>query len=639
MGGLQTLSTIIQTLLIANRGEIAVRIARSAHAMGISTVAVFSDADRDALHTQVCDRAVHIGAAPPAESYLSIPAILKAAVRTGADAIHPGYGFLSENADFAQAVLEAGLIWVGPSPESIAIMGSKTAAREAVSRAGVPVVPGTHDVTQLDSVGFPLLIKAVAGGGGRGMRLVESAQEIEAALESARREAESAFGNASIFAERYIQNGRHIEIQVLGDAHGKVIHLHERECSIQRRHQKVIEEAPSPVLSAELREKMGAAAVRAAEAVNYVGAGTVEFLLAEEEFFFLEMNTRLQVEHPVTEAITGLDLVCHQLQIAQGASVPETPAIRGAAIEVRLYAEDPSENYAPQTGSILGLSMEDSEGIRLDTGIAEGSEVGIHYDPMMAKVISYGDTREEARKQLIRALQRLCLLGVRSNQTQLLSILRHNDFKEGHFHTGWLAHQEIPREKTPTKAAVAVLCHTLTQERSLLPSVAKGWRNSRFRPQRFSIGEHEIGWIPLSGAWRVLVDELEHTVRYQSGPSGSMLEIDGLRESVQVAETDSGYWVWFSEAAHFLAKVPRFPDRQATASTGDCHATTPGTVIQVAVQPDQSVEAGDPLLTLEAMKMEQTVCAPLSGVVSQIHVESGDSVPAGALLIEIEPLS
>lgn len=631
------MSQNIQRLLIANRGEIAVRIAKTAHAMGISTVAVFSEADRDALHTQVCDVAVCIGAAPPSESYLNIPAILEAARRTQADAIHPGYGFLSENSGFAQAVLDAGLTWVGPSPESIAIMGSKTAAREAVSSAGVPVVPGTHDLDAIESVGFPMLIKAVAGGGGRGMRLVEAAEDLESALDSAAREAESAFGDASLFAERYIREGRHIEIQILGDTHGQVIHLHERECSIQRRHQKVIEEAPSPVLSPEFREKMGAAAVRAAQAVHYVGAGTVEFLVAGEEFFFLEMNTRLQVEHPVTEAITGLDLVRQQLAIAQGASVPDPPEMDGAAIEVRLYAEDPAKGYAPQTGRVLAFSMEDMEGVRLDTGIAEGSDVGIHYDPMMAKIIAHAPSREEARRQLVRALERLCLLGVHSNQGQLLSILKHPDFAEAKVHTGWLNEQEIAVEQAPAKAATAALCHTLSKPRATLAAVTKGWRNSRFRPERFQVGEHELGWTPAEDAWTVFHGEVSHRVRYACDAAGAVLEIDGLRESVQVAETESGFWVWFSEAAHYLTKVARFPDRESTATTGDCHASTPGTVVSVSVQLGQTVETGDALLTLEAMKMEQTLYAPVSGTVSQIHVEAGDSVPAGALLVEIEP--
>ena len=626
----------IQKLLIANRGEIATRIARSAHARGISTVAVFSEADRHALHTEACDQAVFIGPSEASESYLNIPAILEAAARVGADAIHPGYGFLSENADFAHAVLDAGLVWVGPPPESIAVMGSKTSARDVVEKAGVPVVPGTHDLKKIPALGFPVLIKAVAGGGGRGMRVVENADSLDEALKSAAREAQSAFGNSALFAERYIQNGRHIEIQIAGDEAGRVVHLYERECSIQRRHQKVIEEAPSPILSAELREKMGTAAIQAAKSVGYTGVGTVEFLVSGEEFFFLEMNTRLQVEHAVTEAITNIDLVELQLAVAEGHPVDEPPPMDGAAIEVRLYAEDPCENYIPQTGTLLRFSLEEMDGIRIDTGVAEGSEVSMHYDPMMAKIIAHGRDREEARLRMIRSLERLCILGIKTNQSQLLAILRSEDFMSGNVHTGWLSSQSIDAVEPPNKAAIAALCHSLQHKRSILPNVAHGWRNSRFRPGRFQAGATELGWTPSTTGWKVQCGDKEHLVRYTASIDGGVLECDGVQELVQIAETERGYWVWFSEAASFLPKVPRFPEQDASVASGDCVASTPGKIIQIAVSLGQEVTIGDALLTLEAMKMEQTICAPLQGTVSQIHVEIGDNVSAGALLVEIE---
>jgi len=627
----------IQKLLIANRGEIAVRIAKSAHALGISTVAVCSEADREAFHSSFCDQCLCIGPAAPSESYLNIDAILAAAQQSGADAIHPGYGFLSERADFAQAVMDAGLIWIGPSPSAISTMGSKTAARAAASDAGVPVVPGEHDINKAAAVGFPLLVKAVGGGGGRGMRVVESELELESALQAASREAESAFGDPALFVERYIAEGRHIEIQVFGDSHGKIVHLYERECSIQRRHQKVLEEAPSPALTPDLREKMGAAAVSVAKAVSYVGAGTVEFLLDENgSFYFLEMNTRIQVEHPVTEAITGLDLVALQIQVAQGEHLPEVEALEGAAIEVRLYAEDPGADYRPQTGSILEFSFEQDEGIRVDSGVASGSEVGIHYDPMMAKIIAYGADREQARQRLLRALNRLCLLGLKSNQQQLIEVLNSKDFIEGQVHTRWLEAQGHTENEAPPEAAIAALAVHLDGRRKALPGVCKGWRNSRFRDGLFCAGTHVLHWRPEGRGWRVKVGNSSHKVRFEPHDTGGRLWIDDQARDLAYAENDQAHYVWMGGAAHRLEKIERFPESAAQEEEDACTATTPGKVSKLAVNPGETVRAGALLIVLEAMKMEQPLFAATDGVIKAVFVAEGDQVIAGQRLVELE---
>ena len=624
--------------MIANRGEIAVRIAETAHNMGIATVAVFSEADRGALHTLVCDESVCIGAPEPSASYLNIAALIAAAQKTGANAVHPGYGFLSERADFAQAVLDAGLIWVGPSPKAISTMGSKTQARAAVEAADVPVVPGTHDIESAASIGFPLLIKAVSGGGGRGMRLVHASEELEEAIRSASDEARSAFGDPSLFAERFIEKGRHVEIQVFGDQHGQVTALYERECSVQRRHQKVIEEAPSPVLDQALREQMQDAALRAAKSVDYVGAGTVEFLLSEDgSFYFLEMNTRLQVEHPVTEAITGLDLVRLQLEVAQGASLPAIPEACGASIEVRLYAEDASADNAPQTGRVLALSCEDQEGIRLDTGVAEGSEVSVHYDPMLAKLIAHGENREDARKKLCRALEKLCLLGVKTNQDYLLHILNEPDFISGDLHTSWLETSvHLPDPVVPKEAAIAALCHQILKPKSLLPSIKKGWRNSHFDDRSIQIGSRQLRWRPAPEGWTVSTEGVEHSVTCHLQGDSLVLEVDGLRRMVQVKEDQDSFYVWVSGGAYTLTKHPRFADEDSSEETGDCQAPTPGKVTRVCVKPGDGVQSGDLLVVLEAMKMEHPICASINGTVTDICVEEGDQVSSGDLLVVLE---
>ncbi len=438
----------ITKVLIANRGEIVVRIAATLRAMGIGTVAVYSDADRDALHVRACDEAVHVGPAPARESYLRVDAILAAAKATGANAIHPGYGFLSENEAFAESISAAGLVWIGPPPAAIRAMGSKIAARQTMEAAGVPVVPGVHDAGQgidalvaaAERIGYPVLVKAAAGGGGKGMRSVWEPAALVEAVEGAQREAKASFGDGAVYLEKLLVRPRHVEIQIFGDQHGNVVHLGERECSIQRRHQKVIEESPSPVLTPELRAAMGAAAVAAGKAVGYVGAGTVELMLDERGgFYFLEMNTRLQVEHPVTECVTGLDLVRLQIKVAEGEPLPETPELRGAAIEVRLYAEDPTQGFIPQIGRLARFRLPAMPGVRLDTGFTEGDDVTVHYDPMLAKLITWGEDREHARMRLLAALERWEVHGVVTNLEFLKAIAAHRAYIAGATHTGFIA--------------------------------------------------------------------------------------------------------------------------------------------------------------------------------------------------------
>jgi 3-methylcrotonyl-CoA carboxylase alpha subunit len=473
----------ISKVLVANRGEIAVRVATTLRAMGIATVAVYSDPDASALHVRACDEAVHIGPAAPRESYLNIPKLLEAARATGADAVHPGYGFLSENAGFAEAVIAAGLTWIGPPPAAIVAMGSKIAARQTMEAAGVPVVPGIdnagQDISALvdaaDRIGFPVLVKAAAGGGGKGMRIVETREQLIDSLEAAQREALSAFGDGAVYLEKLLIRPRHVEIQIFGDSHGNVVHLGERECSIQRRHQKVVEESPSPVLTPELRAQMGAAAVKAGQAVGYVGAGTVELMLdSRGGFYFLEMNTRLQVEHPVTECVTGLDLVRLQVKVAEGAKLsdllPEMAGfsadaggqgarLRGAAIEVRLYAEDPTQGFLPATGTLARYRLPMMPGVRLDTGYVEGDEVSVHYDPMLAKLIAWGDDREHARRRLLLALEKWEVHGVTTNLEFLKAVLAHSAYISGETHTGFIAEhwpEGFSAAKAPEAAWLAV---------------------------------------------------------------------------------------------------------------------------------------------------------------------------------------
>ncbi|NWA66567.1 acetyl/propionyl/methylcrotonyl-CoA carboxylase subunit alpha [Pseudomonas reactans] len=620
-------------ILIANRGEIACRIQRTAQALGYRTVAIYSDADAQALHVQMADEAVHIGPAPVHQSYLNIEAILNAAKRTGADAIHPGYGFLSENPDFARACQHAGLTFIGPSVEAIELMGSKRLSKLAMLKAGVPCIAGyqgsAQDDTTLqqeaDRIGYPLMIKASAGGGGRGMRLVHQSKNLLDNLHTARSEAKNAFGSDELILEQALTDPRHVEIQLFGDSHGHLIYLGERDCSIQRRHQKVIEEAPCPVMTPELRQAMGEAALKAGRAVNYIGAGTVEFLLDRDgRFYFLEMNTRLQVEHPVTELITGLDLVDWQLQIAAGQPLPLTQAdvtLSGHAMEVRLYAEDPTQGFLPQTGDVL--RWDPATGVRIDHGVMEGQRISPFYDPMLGKIIAHGATREEARRKLLRAVEDTVLLGVATNQLLLVDLLKHPDFVGGDFSTGFIAEhfREIPPLTPSTEqlalAAALFYQHSANQH----PQGLAGWRNNASAPCTYRLevngNIHTVSAEPL----RLTTDGRHAT-----------LVFNGIRR--RIAYHFDGNQLWLP-GLRVIDCTQQVASRQADASSGTVKAPMDGAIVDVRVSAGDSVTKGQLLLVLEAMKMEHPLTAGIDGVIKGVQVIAGDQVRNRQVLLEI----
>ena len=618
---------MIQKLLIANRGEIACRIIRTARAMGIATVAVYSDADAKALHVRQADEAVHIGPSPAAESYLVGDKIIAAAKQTGADAIHPGYGFLSENAGFAQAVIDAGLIWVGPKPASIEAMGLKDAAKERMIAAGVPVTPGylgeDQSVERLsaeaEKIGYPVLIKAVAGGGGKGMRRVDDAAQFEEMLASCRREATASFGNDQVLLEKWITSPRHIEVQVFGDSHGNVVHLFERDCSLQRRHQKVIEEAPAPGMDEATRETICAAAVRAARAVDYEGAGTIEFIadasegLRADRIFFMEMNTRLQVEHPVTEEITGVDLVEWQLRVASGEPIPlrqEELSINGHAIEARLYAEDPAKGFLPSIGPLEQWHMPEDY-VRIDTGYVQGSTVSPFYDPMLAKVIVHSDARDNALALMAEKLQGLAVWPVKSNAGFLHRAVSHDDFRAGRVTTGFIeANQvELIPEDRPSPDVLRTAAKHLADEHAGDPAIL-GFRlnASPQRQLRLQVGDevHEA----------TIPDEWPETYSSALAPGVTLVTERGETFAVSVAS------------------VRGVPGHHA--HDGDIVAPMPGKVIAVDVAEGQAVTAGQRLLVLEAMKMEHALTAPFDGVVTELSVSAGSQVQVEAVLAVVE---
>jgi propionyl-CoA carboxylase alpha chain len=642
---------MIQNLLVANRGEIARRVFSSCRDAGIGTVAVFSDADAAAPHTLEADVAVRLPGNAPSETYLRAELLVKAATDTGADAVHPGYGFLSENAAFARAVLDAGLTWVGPPPEAIETMGSKVESKRLMAAAGVPVL-SELDPDQVTQDDLPLLVKASAGGGGRGMRVVRSLDELAEAVEGAGAEAGSAFGDPTVFCERYLETGRHIEVQVMADRHGTVWAVGERECSIQRRHQKVVEEAPSPFVDEAMREELFDAARKAAKAIDYVGAGTVEFLAAPDgRFYFLEMNTRLQVEHPVTENVTGLDLVALQLRVAEGERLPaEPPATQGHSIEVRLYAEDPAANWQPQSGTLHTFEVPDVDrafthgtGLRLDSGFESGSVVGVHYDPMLAKVITWAPTRAEAARRLAKALAASKIHGVVTNRDLLVNILRHEAFLAGETDTAFFDRHGLDTLAAPLATVdterVSALAAALADAagnrasattQSRLPS---GWRNVRSAGQRkvFTASDREYEVVYSLTRDGLKADGYEAEL-VTAEPGRVVLDVAGVRRTFDVARHDGMSYVDSALGSVALTAAPRFADPDAALAAGSLVAPMPGTVVRLAVQAGDPVKAGDPLLWLEAMKMEHRIAAPADGVVAELPVTVGQQVEVGTIL-------
>ena len=642
-------------ILVANRGEIALRIMRTARRLGYGVVAVYSDADRDALHVREADQALRIGEALPAQSYLRIDAIIAAAKASGASAVHPGYGFLAENEDFAKACRDAGLVFIGPSPEAIRAMGNKAGAKDIMQKAGVPCVPGYQGADQSDTVmlaearkiGFPVMIKAVAGGGGRGMRLVPDAAAFPDALRSARSEAQSAFGDPTVILERAIVDPRHIEIQVFGDRYGNAIHLGERDCSVQRRHQKLIEEAPSPKVTPELRARMGAVAVAAVKSIGYEGAGTLEFLLDQRgEFYFMEMNTRLQVEHPVTEAITGLDLVELQLRIAAGEPLglkQEDVKFSGHAIEVRLCSEDAGHDFMPQSGRMALWQMPD--GVRVEHALQSGSEIPPFYDSMIAKIISHGTDRAEARGRLICGLEQTAAFGVTTNQGFLISCLRHPGFARGEATTAFIGNHRDEllalRASDKAEAAVAALLLYVTNPH------APSWRRGRSLAATFPLttridlgrGVHEVdivrerdgGYVAgiEGGEQRFEVDELgRDTIRFRT---------DGLMESARFLRDGDRLHILHRGATIAVRDLTLAAPESAAAAGGDgkVRAAMNGRVVAVLVKPGELVTLGQPVMTLEAMKMEHVHTAGVAGTVSAIDVSEGEQVTTGKIVVEI----
>ncbi len=666
----------IHTLLIANRGEIARRIIRTAKLMGIGTVAVYSDPDRSAAHVREADAAVAIGGSSATESYLRGDSIIAAAKRSGANAIHPGYGFLSENADFAQAVVDAGLIFVGPTPANICDVGGKIAAKKVAVAAGMPtlasaVLEGDDPAAWAQAVagvGYPVLLKASAGGGGKGMRIVSTQMELDEALTGARREALSSFGDGTVFAERYLPAPRHIEIQVFGDTHGNVVHLHERDCSIQRRHQKIVEEAPSPAVTPELRARMGTAAVALVRSIGYVGAGTVELLLDDVsgEFYFLEMNTRLQVEHPVTECITVTDLVRWQLDVAMGRPLPLTQEqieLRGHAIEVRLYAEDPAQDFLPTFGTLLRYEHEAAgNGLRFDEGVESGSVISTFYDPMLAKVITHAPTRAEAAGRMASVLRAMEIHGVTTNRDYLSAVMGETDFLSGLATTAYVgAHgdllsQQPSIERLSTALIAATLATSIRNRRAdrMWAFGSSGWRNLRSQPVKttFKLSGSDqayvVGYTSSGNLFDVETSGTKCAVRVLEMPSSSphvvelVLEIDGVSSTQRVSfafavnaadgETNR-VWVNNSAGQVDLVAVPRFPVSSVAAVAGGPTAPVPGRVVAVNVAVGDSVVAGQVLVVMEAMKMEHKITAAADATISEVRCAVGDQVDARQVLV------
>jgi 3-methylcrotonyl-CoA carboxylase alpha subunit len=674
---------MLRRLLVANRGEIVCRIARTAQRLGITCIAVYSDADARARHVRLADEAYYLGPAPASESYLDMARIIALAKRVGADAVHPGYGFLSENAAFAQGCVDAGLLFVGPPAAAIRAMGSKSASKAAMAAVGVPVAPGYHGddqspgrlAAEAQRVGFPLIIKASAGGGGKGMQVVNSAAEVAAAVASAQRLARTAFGDDRLLLERYFPQARHVEVQVFADTHGEIVSLFDRDCSVQRRHQKIIEEAPAPGLRDEVRAGMAQAAIQSARTVGYVGAGTVEFLVDEaQDFYFMEMNTRLQVEHPVTEYITGIDLVEWQLRIAEGAPLPKRQgdiALHGAAMEARLYAEDPAHGYMPSVGRITHLHWpETTPGLRLDMGVDAGDEVSTFYDPMLGKVIAWGESRAEAGARLQKALADIEIVGVATNRALLVSVLDNAAFRAGGIATNFLSAQSAwlsfgePPAGAVDAALAALWCATRRTEPDALWADSRGWRLASASGSAWTFGGHAVSIEPAedaagaaggaapsgaaAGAGHAARDRYvarvgteEYALQLAARGADSLtVELAGETWRVRVIEAAADLHL-FRAGRHVVLRLARTCDAlEVSAGTeeGSLLTPLPGTVVAVHVAVGQNVARGAPLVTVEAMKMEHTLTAPHDGTVTRVAFGVTERVAAGAVLIELAPL-
>ncbi len=660
---------MFQKVLVANRGEIALRVLRTCRDLGLRTVSVFSDADADAPHVRYANEAVRLGPASAGESYLDIDRVLAAAQSVGADAIHPGYGFLAENAEFAQRVADAGITFIGPRPDTIRSMGDKASARDLLVARGVPVVPGysgedqsdARFVAAADEIGYPVLVKAVAGGGGKGMSVVTAAEALPEALARARRVAAGAFGNGNLLLEAYITAPRHIEVQILGDAHGRVLHCFERECSVQRRFQKIIEEAPSAAVDAEMRAKLCEAAVTAGEALGYLGAGTVEFIADQNgAFYFLEVNTRLQVEHPVTEMITGLDLVAWQVRVARGEPLPAQGAIerRGHAVECRIYAEDPANDFLPSTGLVLDWTPPCGDHIRVDSGVETGSDVGIHYDPMLAKVITWGEDRAEATQRMIGALGDLSVIGPTTNRAFLVDVLRHPAYGEGALSTGFLAEHFsewalIVEPDAALRRVIAVALHEATRRgasRPVLPGVRPGWRNNRGAPiaADWTVDGAEalisVAYVRRGdNVFTVTVgDRSFHAAVLQWSDDHVVLELGDpggdhpVRRRFRLIADGTARHVVDLDGVSKCVEAPRFPFTESEEEGAGCVAPMPGRVVSILVAEGDRVEKGTPMVILEAMKMEQSLTAAGPGTVASVRCAEGDLIEAGAVLVDVE---
>ncbi|MBK9328332.1 MAG: acetyl-CoA carboxylase biotin carboxylase subunit [Sphingobacteriales bacterium] len=667
----------ITKLLVANRGEIAVRIFKSCKEMGIATVAVFSDADEHALFVKLADEAVRIGGKQPAESYLVMDKIIDAAKRTCANAIHPGYGFLSERTEFAKRCNDEGIIWVGPHPQAIEVMGSKIGAKKIMQSHNVPTIPGYQGDDQSEAtikakaieIGFPVLLKASAGGGGKGMRIVRQESELDKAINEAKSEALSGFGDDTLLIEKYFDTSRHVEFQIFGDKHGNAIHLFERECSIQRRYQKVVEESPSPFITEETRQKMGDAAVAACKAIQYDNAGTVEFIVApDQSFYFLEVNTRLQVEHPITEEVTGLDLVRLQIEVAAGNSIPfkqEDVQQCGHSIEVRFYAEDPANNFMPVNGKILDWIPANSEGLRYDTGIESGSEISTYYDPMIAKVIGSGKNRNEAINRLKKCLQETVCTGFTTNKNFLIAILENEHFQKGEFDTHFLDKVfKYEGEKYPQETLDILTCALIhyrflqrQQERTVAQGVPAGWRNNAYQPQKETYSFHgfefPITYISNNNELQISFADKEFTSIYhnanerrhsepptggsESHPVWHTLEINGIRRNFFISKNGHQYFIQSAQLGQIVLNiVDRFPNPNEEVVKGGYIAPMPGEITLVLVKPGDAVKSGDALLKMISMKMESTIEAHTDGEVEEVYVTDKQFLEAGTLLLKMK---